>query len=142
MRVPVEKIVALKPTQAQIERIEKKLEAPLPQGKTILDIKKIGKLPHGASGVLYLEELPDRSSEAKLRIYPSKPSFFEFTPERSIGVYAGLGFGRLAGEVYNLEFTQGLFRLGPAKLEAKAGVLHSAIMGTDGYLLVGARVIF
>jgi len=142
--IPVpEGIEALRPTQRQIDRIEDKLDSPLPSGEgiTLLNMAKIERLPYGATGLVYLERQPEGHQKAVLRIYPSKPPFFEFTPERSLGAYYGLGFGQLGGRVWNIEFEQHLFRLGPAEFSARAGVLSSPL-ATDGYVMVGARATF
>jgi len=140
--VPTE-IVTLRPTQKQRKKIEGKLDAPLPDtnGKALLGLKDIEPLPYGGTGILVLEPQPDGTSAAVLRIYPSKPPFFEFTPERSLGAYYGVGFGQLGGRVWNIEFEQHLFRLGPAEFSARAGVLSSQI-ATDGYVMVGAKATF
>lgn len=131
----------LKPTVAETRKIEDKLDGKLPVGP-ILGIRDIKPLPHGGRAVVSLE--PDATTGAEkavLTIYPKKPSFFEWTLDRSVGVWSGTGFGNLAGQVWNVEFEQGLFRLGPAELSARAGLFSSPV-ATDGYVMVGAKVRF
>lgn len=135
--VPKE-IVVLKPTERAKAKIEKKLDGKLPVGP-ILGIREIKDLPHGGRAVISLE--PDASSggdRAVLTIYPRKPTFFEWTLDRSLGVWGGYGLG---GQVWNLEFEQHLFRVGPAELSARAGVLASPL-DTDAYVMVGASIRF
>ena len=141
---PPEGIVALRPTQKQRDKIQKKVGGELPSGD-ILAIKDIGRLPDGATAVVTLS--PDLehggAAAAHVRIYPKKSPFFQWTLERSIGAYWGQGFGdqRLSGRLLSVEFTQSLFRTGPLKWEAKAGTMLTPY-GNFEYIMVGAKATF
>lgn len=138
--VPKE-IVVLKPNKEAKEKIEKKLDGKLPVGP-LLGIKEIKNLPYGGRGVISLEvDKKTGGEKAVLTIYPKKPPFFEWKLDRSIGVWGGVGMGKLSGQVWNVEFEQNLFRVGPVELSAKTGLLVSP-GGSDGYVLVGGKVRF
>ena len=139
--VPVPALAVLKPSQKAVEKLEKKLGGELPKGQEILSIKEIDVLPHGGRGVISLEVDSEGVGHTNLTIYPKKKPLFEFTLGRSIGVYGGVGFGHLGGQVWNVEFEQGLFRLGPAEVGAKVGLFVTPL-GSDGYVMVGGRVRF
>lgn len=139
--LPVQHIAPLTPKQR--EGIEDKVGGELPNspGAVLLSFDKIKPLPAGGTALVYLTESTNGEFRPSLRIYPSKPSFFEFTPERRLGVWYGKGFGQLGGSVVQVEFEQSLFRVGPVQFSGRAGVLSSAA-ATDGYVLVGGSVTF
>lgn len=143
--VPVpEGIVALQPTPKQRAKIEAKIGGPLPPD-TLLGLKEIGKLPYGADLALTLKPSTNEDGtpgpgEVVATVYPRKAPFFELTPAREVSVGYGVG-GSGFTSVWMLEYRQGLFRVGPVNLGARAGVM--AFDGsTKGYALVTASVRF
>ena len=136
--------VVLTPTPKQAKKIEKKLGSPLPPGK-LLTVAEVKSICQGADIVVTLEPVdvtrPEAGEKTVVTVYPKKRKFFEWKLERSVGLYTGYGSGSITGQIWNAEFEQSLFRVGPAILSVKAGGFVGSL-GNFGYVMVGAKVTF
>ena len=141
-------VVALQPTPQQKEKIEKKLGGTIPEG-LLLSAVDLKKLPYGGTATVTLPP-PDANGNpqaAVVKIFPNKQPFWEWkTSDRDLSVWLGYGgdttSGFTAGRLLGAELRQGLFRVGPAEVEARSGLVHSFGGNTLWWVGVGARVRF
>jgi len=135
-------IVALKPTSKESAKLEKKLGGKLPTGP-LLSVTEIKDLCSGGRVVVSLEPAanPEAPVGVVVTVYPNKARLFEWRLQRSLGLYYGQGIGELKGSVVNIEFTQDLFRVGPAITSAKAGAFLTPY-GNFEYVAIGAKITF
>lgn len=140
-------IVVYKPTSRDLEAIQREVKAVVPEGD-LAGVKKIDKLPYGGYLINTIsppvidpntgEEMPRTIVST---IVPKPPKFFEFTRERSIGVYAGMDIN--GNNIFNIEIEQELFRTGSFTWGAKAGVMYEVSEdNTNPYVLIGGRFTF
>lgn len=132
VEVPVIKYV---PTPSQVETIEKKIGAPLPEGP-LLTIVDIPKLEEGGKGVGYL----DPEGKTKFKVYPNKRDWLAIGDKRELVFEYEKEFGEGAQDQFSAEIGASFLRTSRIDWYGTAGV-ELDLDTQDARLKVGIKAI-
>lgn len=132
VEIPVIKYV---PTPVQIESIEKKIGAPLPEGP-LLTIVDIPILKEGGKGVGYL----DPEGKTKFKIYPNKRDWLALGDKRELVFEYEKQFGKEAQDQLRAEISASFLRTSRIEWYGTAGV-ELDLDTQEARLITGVKAI-